>query len=101
MEIKRDDPARRKSFRSRHKCDTPGPKWKARYWSCRQWRGTKKVEAEAPCGCGCEEDVEAKKEDDPCTEGYEQYGMKMKNGRKVPNCIPIKKKSRSHRLWRM
>ena len=24
----------------------------------------------------------------PCTEGYEQYGMKIKNGRKVPNCIP-------------
>ena len=93
MEIKRDDPARRKSFRSRHKCDTPGPKWKARYWSCRQWRGTKKVEAEAPCGCGCEEDVEAKDADDPCTDGYEQYGMKMKNGRKVPNCIPIKKKA--------
>jgi|TARA_R100000700_G_C3169121_1_gene143905 hypothetical protein len=38
MEIKRDDPARRKSFRARHKCDTaPGPKWKARYWSCRMW----------------------------------------------------------------
>ena len=37
MEIKRDDPARRKSFRSRHKCDTPGPKWKARYWSCKAW----------------------------------------------------------------
>ena len=91
MEIKRDDPARRKSFRSRHKCDTPGPKWKARYWSCRQWRGGKKVEASE--GCGCQEDVEAKREDDPCTEGYEQYGMKMKNGRKVPNCIPIKKKA--------
>jgi len=26
----------------------------------------------------------------PCTQGYEQYGMKIKNGRKVPNCIPIK-----------
>tara|TARA_R110000782_G_scaffold110019_2_gene199152 strand:+ start:560 stop:850 length:291 start_codon:yes stop_codon:yes gene_type:complete len=26
----------------------------------------------------------------PCTSGYEQYGMKIKNGRKVPNCIPIK-----------
>ena len=37
MEIKRDNPARRKSFRARHKCDTPGPKWKARYWSCRMW----------------------------------------------------------------
>lgn len=38
MEIKRDNPARRKSFRARHKCDTnPGPKWKARYWSCKKW----------------------------------------------------------------
>lgn len=37
MEIKRDDPKRRKNFRSRHKCDNPGPKWKARYWSCRFW----------------------------------------------------------------
>ena len=63
MEIKRDDPQRRKNFRSRHNCDSPGPKWKARYWSCRQWRGGKKVEAmEEPCGCGCaddKEDVEA------------------------------------------
>jgi hypothetical protein len=47
MSIKRDDPARRKSFRARHQCDTnPGPKYKARYWSCRQWRAGKKVEAE-------------------------------------------------------
>lgn len=38
MEIKRDDPARRRSFRARHQCDSnPGPKWKARYWSCRFW----------------------------------------------------------------
>jgi len=37
MEIKRDDPARRKSFRARHRCATPGPKWKARYWSCKNW----------------------------------------------------------------
>ena len=37
MEIKKDNPARRKSFRARHKCDTPGPKWKARYWSCKKW----------------------------------------------------------------
>jgi hypothetical protein len=150
MEIKRDDPARRKAFRSRHNCDNPGPKWKARYWSCRQWRGGKKVEAgmedyifstpegarqksmdigfggeihsdkmadgtpmyfpgpneeefqmwfdkndshdasASECNCG---NVEAKDADDPCTEGYEQYGMKMKNGRKVPNCIPIKSKA--------
>jgi len=38
MEIKKDNPKNRKSFRARHKCDTaPGPKWKARYWSCRNW----------------------------------------------------------------
>ena len=37
MEIKRDYPERRKSFRARHKCANPGPKWKARYWSCRMW----------------------------------------------------------------
>jgi hypothetical protein len=37
MEIKRDDPQRRKNFRSRHKCEDPGPKWKARYWSCKFW----------------------------------------------------------------
>ena len=37
MEIKRDNPERRKSFRARHNCDNPGPKWKARYWSCRAW----------------------------------------------------------------
>ena len=38
MEIKRDDPERRKNFRARHQCDTNvGPKWKARYWSCKFW----------------------------------------------------------------
>lgn len=37
MEIKKDDPERRKAFRARHRCDNPGPKWKARYWSCKKW----------------------------------------------------------------
>ena len=37
MEIKKDNPARRKSFRARHNCENPGPRWKARYWSCRAW----------------------------------------------------------------
>ena len=45
MEIKRDDPARRKSFRARHNCENPGPKWKARYWSCYQWRSGSKVDS--------------------------------------------------------
>tara|TARA_R100000234_G_C4877798_1_gene126006 strand:+ start:214 stop:576 length:363 start_codon:yes stop_codon:yes gene_type:complete len=44
MSIKRDDPARRKSFRARHNCDNPGPKHKARYWSCFQWRAGAKVD---------------------------------------------------------
>lgn len=44
MEIKRDDPKRRASFRARHNCDNPGPKWKARYWSCYQWRAGAKVD---------------------------------------------------------
>ena len=37
MRIKKSDPARRKSFRARHNCDNPGPRHKARYWSCRAW----------------------------------------------------------------
>jgi hypothetical protein len=65
MEIKRDDPQRRKNFRSRHNCDNPGPKWKARYWSCYQWRSGSKVEGsefnktpyasynDMGCDCGC------------------------------------------------
>ena len=44
MEIKRDDPKRRKSFRARHNCANPGPKTKARYWSCKQWRSGTKVQ---------------------------------------------------------
>ena len=37
MKIKKNIPARRKSFRARHNCKNPGPKWKARYWSCKAW----------------------------------------------------------------
>ena len=40
MEIKRDDPERRKAYRARHNCDNPGPKWKANYWSCKYWSAT-------------------------------------------------------------
>jgi hypothetical protein len=44
MSIKRDDPARRKSFRARHGCDkNPGPKWKSKWWSCFQWRSNSPV----------------------------------------------------------
>ena len=73
MEIKRDDPKRRASFRARHGCDKdPGPKWKAKYWSCYQWRGGAKVD-----------------EENPCWDGYKQVGMKKgRNGNMVPNCVP-------------
>lgn len=37
MKIKKNIPARRKSFRARHHCESPGPKTKARYWSCKAW----------------------------------------------------------------
>lgn len=43
MEIKRDDPGRRKNFRARHNCANPGPRTKARYWSCRMWEGGRSV----------------------------------------------------------
>jgi len=37
MKIKKSNPKRKKSFRARHNCDNPGPKTKARYWSCKNW----------------------------------------------------------------
>jgi ribosomal protein L44E len=37
MVIKKNNPERRKSFRARMKCDTPGPRWKPRYWACKTW----------------------------------------------------------------
>tara|TARA_R110001592_G_scaffold64975_1_gene199645 strand:- start:8 stop:1906 length:1899 start_codon:yes stop_codon:yes gene_type:complete len=113
MEIKRDDPKRRKAFRDRHNCSEKKDRTTPGYWSCRQWRSGNKVEAslhddwmeneqqpifedieeivEACCD-DCSDHAEAKREDDPCEAGWEQYGMKMKNGRKVPNCIPMKTK---------
>lgn len=66
MEIKRDDPARRKSFRARHNCENPGPKTKARYWSCKMWskksvtKMTKGEEIESETEEEAEEIVEAK-----------------------------------------
>ena len=107
MEIKRDDPKRRKAFRDRHNCSEKKDKTSAGYWSCKMWSNTpvNKMSSEfnktddtvsadmGDCGCGCTEAKEAKDEDDPCTEGYEQYGMKTKDGREVPNCVPISKEA--------
>lgn len=43
LSIKRYNPNRRKNFRARHNCDNPGPKTKARYWSCRNWEAGRSV----------------------------------------------------------
>jgi len=37
MVIKKNNPERRKSFRARHNCENPGPRWKPRYWACKSW----------------------------------------------------------------
>ena len=37
MNIKKNNPKRRKAFRARHRCDNPGPRHKARYWACKTW----------------------------------------------------------------
>lgn len=37
LRIKKSNPVRRRSFRARHHCDNPGPRWRARYWSCKAW----------------------------------------------------------------
>lgn len=43
MSIKRDSPERRKNFRARHNCASPGPRTKAKYWACRTWEKTRTV----------------------------------------------------------
>lgn len=70
MEIKRDDPARRKNFRARHNCDNPGPRWKARYWACKTW-------SSKPVSSMLKEDVEL----------TEEKKNKAKNPKKWNSCI--------------
>jgi hypothetical protein len=43
LSIKRENPERRKNYRARHNCDNPGPKYKANYWSCRNWEAGRSV----------------------------------------------------------
>lgn len=77
MEIKRDDPERRKNFRARHNCADAKDKTTPRYWSCYQWRASAPVAEEMNGG-----------DDDPCWKDYEMIGTKKKNGKTVPNCVP-------------
>jgi hypothetical protein len=53
MDIKRDDPDKRRQFRARHNCDNPGPKHKARYWSCKMWskKNVSDILNKAECPC--------------------------------------------------
>jgi hypothetical protein len=63
MSIKRDNPERRKAYRSRHGCDNPGPKWKANYWSCKMWSAkpvSKITGSNDECRFGCAEEDEQK-----------------------------------------
>jgi len=62
MEIKRDNPERRKAYRARHNCSNPGPKWKANYWSCKMWSAKPVSKVAGSCGkpgCGSSEDSES------------------------------------------
>ena len=69
LSIKRDDPGRLKNFRARHNCDSPGPKTKARFWSCKFWEKDKPVSdllkqgkvKEDSCDCGCDVHEEEKR----------------------------------------
>ena len=61
MSIKRDNPARRKAYRSRHGCDNPGPKYKANYWSCKMWSAKPVSKITGSCGkpnCGSVQNIE-------------------------------------------
>lgn len=83
MEIKRDDPERRSSFRARHDCDNAKDITSAGYWSCKMWEKSSTV-SDNVSKANWEVWLE---KDNPCWEGYEQYGMKDKDGKQVPNCV--------------
>ena len=83
MEIKRDSPERRSSFRARHKCSEQKDVTSAAYWSCKMWEKSSSV-SDNINKSNWEVWLE---KDDPCWEGYEQYGMKDKDGKQVPNCV--------------
>ena len=53
MDIKRDDPDKRRQFRARHNCDNPGPKHKARYWSCKMWSSKNVSDIVGKANCPC------------------------------------------------
>ena len=87
MEIKRDDPKRRKAFRDRHNCAEKKDKTTPGYWSCYQWRSGSKVKGDEDfnktddtvvegmggCGCGCSDNVEAAEPTPKDDETHDEY----------------------------
>ena len=109
MEIKRDDPNRRKSFRARHGCDSPGPKTKAKYWSCKMWSKksvTKVTKGHAPdLLIKAEEELAAELDESDAKQGLWDNIRKKKNAKAkiiVPQnlatkIVPAKKLGKRHK----
>jgi 2'-5' RNA ligase len=77
-------PEAKRSFRARHKCDQQKDKFSAAYWACRDLWPT-----------GSTKKANEMQGEDPCWEGYEMVGFKMKDGKKVPNCVPKSESKKS------
>ena len=100
MEIKRDDPGRRKSFRARHNCANPGPKTKARYWSCKMW--SKKSVTKMTKG---EEEIEEEKETEETAEAKKGLwdnirDKKKRMGKDYKPAKPGSKDRPSKKAWK-
>jgi hypothetical protein len=84
MSIKRDNPERRKAYRSRHGCDNPGPKYKANYWSCKMWsaKPVSKI-------TGSEEEITLEADIQAKNKGL-WYNIQQKKKRMGKNYLPAK-----------
>jgi len=95
MSIKRDNPERRKSYRARHGCDNPGPKYKANYWSCKMWSAKPVSKVTGSCGkpnCGSvqnEEEVALEIDVQAKNKGL-WYNIQQKKKRMGKNYRPAK-----------
>jgi len=95
MSIKRDNPERRKAYRSRHGCDNPGPKYKANYWSCKMWSAKPVSKITGSCGkpnCGSvqnEEEVTLEIDVQAKNKGL-WYNIQQKKKRMGKNYRPAK-----------
>ena len=94
MSIKRDNPERRKAYRSRHGCDNPGPKYKANYWSCKMWSAKPVSKITGSCGkpnCGSVQNEEVTLEIDVQAKNKGLwYNIQQKKKRMGKNYRPAK-----------